>query len=201
VGRWFRSRTKCAAARVVSGRRPAATPTGTLAESLWKERALNHMALNLKSYTSLRPYLFHGTERSNLASIREEFALHSASVLAPCEHAERGSFVRLKRGRHKILRVDFWELLRASPSQSPFFCKFNSGGPRTVAGRRSPRGPDTFLSAEEWPHTASRVAEVSFIGSLSLPQTTEIWDAVSGCSPLQRLSLRQSRSGGAETRE
>ena len=64
------------------------------------------MALNLTGHTSLRPYLFHGTAKSNLASIREEFALHSASVLAPCGHTERGSFLRLKRGHHEIVLRD-----------------------------------------------------------------------------------------------
>jgi hypothetical protein len=36
--------------------------------------------------------------------------------------------------RQAVLRVGFWELLQTNPGIPPYFCKFNSGGPRTVAG-------------------------------------------------------------------
>src|SRR5204862_207252 len=72
-----------------------------------------------------------------------------------------------------LLRVGFRELINHNDGGQPYFCKFNSGAPRTSNGRKSPRGPDTFLSASCWPHTASEVVEVSFIAPVSLPVTVE----------------------------
>src|SRR5262249_6706185 len=81
------------------------------------------------------------------------------------------------RSQHQTtLRVGFRDLLAANLKLSPYFSRFNSGGPRTVAGRKSPRGPDTFLAAKNWIDTPSRVVEVSFVGSVSLPQTSEVWE-------------------------
>jgi hypothetical protein len=75
-----------------------------------------------------------------------------------------------------VLRIPFRELLQTNPNASTYFCKFNSGGPRTFAGRRSPRGPNTFLLAHKWPYAAWQVAEVSFDKSLSLPEQSEFLD-------------------------
>lgn len=83
-----------------------------------------------------------------------------------------------------VLRVGLQDLLRINPDAQPYFCKFNSGAPRTRAGRRSPRGPDTFLKVENWPYAPWQVAEVSFIGSVSLPETTELWDDANGWQTL-----------------
>jgi hypothetical protein len=86
-----------------------------------------------------------------------------------------------KRGQSPTkLRVDFRELLQANPNAQPYFCKFNSGAPRTTRGRKSPRGPDTFRRANEWHDALSRVAEVSFIGNVALPSSIEVWDDTAG---------------------
>jgi hypothetical protein len=45
--------------------------------------------------------------------------------------------------RQTVLRVSFCDLMEANPGAIPYFCRFNSGGPRTVGGRKSPRGPGT----------------------------------------------------------
>jgi hypothetical protein len=87
---------------------------------------------------------------------------------------------RRRHSTRTILRIGFEELLLANPGTSPYFCKFNSGAPRTRAGRKSPRGPDTFLMAHEWPYTSSQVVEVSFIGSIFLPESTEVWEGAQG---------------------
>lgn len=58
--------------------------------------------------------------------------------------------------------------------QKPEFCKYNSGSPRCTDGRKSPRGPNTFLPAERCPFRASQVVEVTFVRELRLPDTT-VW--------------------------
>lgn len=86
-----------------------------------------------------------------------------------------------RRGENVVsLRVDFLELLTANPGASPYFCRFNSGAPRTSAGKRSPRGPDTFQTADEWQGPPWRVAEVSFFSKVVLPDTAEVWDDAAG---------------------
>lgn len=72
--------------------------------------------------------------------------------------------------RPTMLRIGFWDLVQANLDTAPYFCKFNSGAPRTSEGRRSPRGPDTFQTAEEWSGQPSDVAEVSFVNKVALPQ-------------------------------
>jgi hypothetical protein len=74
----------------------------------------------------------------------------------------------------RVLRISFWDLLLANPHSTPYFCKYNSGGPRTVRGQRSPRGPDTFLVEQQWTYTCSDVKEVSFLGSVRLSENTKV---------------------------
>ena len=203
------------------------------------------MPLDLETYGSLRPFLYHGTARSNRESIISDRALYSARALTRKDCSEqRLEPVRVKRGTFTIeirdqrplqrghveltggwswetflaainervffwpgnedgpidygrrqieayrgsdqiiLRVKLFALLAANPGSPPYFCKFNSGGPRTVGGRKSPRGPETFLSACRWSDIPSEVAEVSFVKKALLPATTELWDDVGGCKQL-----------------
>lgn len=72
-----------------------------------------------------------------------------------------------------LLRVKFQSLLDSNPGAIALFCRFNSGSPRCVHGKKSPRGPNTFVSAEEFRETPSRVVEVTFNGPLTLPPDTE----------------------------
>jgi hypothetical protein len=58
----------------------------------------------------------------------------------------------------------------------PKFCKYNSGSPRTTNGRKSPRGPNTFLPADVFEHAPANVVEVVFDSHVALPDTTEVWD-------------------------
>lgn len=55
-------------------------------------------------------------------------------------------------------------------NEPPEFCRYNSGSPRTSGGRKSPRGPDTFVRAEEAPFTAGKVVEVTFRNEVELPR-------------------------------
>jgi hypothetical protein len=78
-----------------------------------------------------------------------------------------------KRGqRSMVLRFGFWELIQANLDTPAYFCRFNSGAPRISGGRRSPRGPDTFLTADEWCDPPSRAAEVYFVRMVTLSRST-----------------------------
>jgi hypothetical protein len=98
-------------------------------------------------------------------------------------NAHGRAFIAAYRNRGQVpvmLRIAFCDLLHANPGAQAYFCSSNSGAPRTSAGRRSPRGPDTFQTTEEWVGRPSRVAEVSFVGKVALPQSAEVWDQVLG---------------------
>jgi hypothetical protein len=98
----------------------------------------------------------------------------------------RHFFDAYRRRGHKptMLRVHFFDLLKANPDAQPYFCRFNSGAPRTSGGRKSPRGPDTFQDAGAWEGSPSRVAEVSFVSKVLLPRSTEVWDHAAGWQSL-----------------
>jgi hypothetical protein len=75
--------------------------------------------------------------------------------------------------RPVALRICTAQLLELNSSNEPLFCRFNSGSPRCVNGRKSPRGLSTFLPAEMFAGTRSEVVEVVFRGGICLPDTTE----------------------------
>jgi hypothetical protein len=53
------------------------------------------------------------------------------------------------------------------------FCRYNSGAPRTVRGRKSPRGPDLFLPPERFSGKPSDVVEVAIPTDVELPHETQ----------------------------
>lgn len=89
-------------------------------------------------------------------------------------HYGRSHFARYAHERPTILRVRFESLRKANPERTPLFCPYNSGAPRCSYGLKAPRGPDTFLAAEHFHRTASRVAEVTFLDHIKLPSDTEM---------------------------
>ena len=89
-------------------------------------------------------------------------------------------FERYQSEKPLILRVRFEDLQHHNAGQVPFFCKYNSGAPRRVQGKASPRGPDTFLSADRCPYNPGDVVEVTFLDSVKLPESTEFSDNVVG---------------------
>jgi hypothetical protein len=72
-----------------------------------------------------------------------------------------------------LLKLGLQELLSTNPESALYLSRFNTGAARRYFGRRSPRGPETFIVASEWPSSPSRVAEVSFVGAVDLPSTVE----------------------------
>ena len=68
-----------------------------------------------------------------------------------------------------VIRLPF----RDVAAQGPTFCRYNSGSPRTVDGRKSPRGPDTFLPVEYCDYPPGKVVEVTYVDELRLPESTQ----------------------------
>ena len=62
----------------------------------------------------------------------------------------RNHFERYALDQPLLLRVGVYQLLVANPQVEPLFCRFNSGGPRVVGGRKSPRGATTYQRAEHF---------------------------------------------------
>ncbi len=78
-----------------------------------------------------------------------------------------------------MLRVGFEDLCQINPDAPPHFCRFNSGAPRKNNGQPSPRGPDTFLTADDWHEPRSMVIEVSFQDNVRLPPTCQVLEGTS----------------------
>jgi hypothetical protein len=95
------------------------------------------------------------------------------SATGPVE-AGRNHFERYASEEPIILRVGFYQLLMANRDAVPLFCRFNSGAPRVVGGRPSPRGASTYQRAEDFLGTPSGVIEVVFKGRVMLPSSTQI---------------------------
>jgi hypothetical protein len=82
-------------------------------------------------------------------------------------------FERYKDERPVVLRIDFASLIDANPSIEPRFCRYNSGAPRCSYGKKSPRGPRTFLAAAHFEGAPAGVVELTFEGEISLPPNTK----------------------------
>lgn len=80
----------------------------------------------------------------------------------------------------RVLRLDTAALLSANPGLLPQFCRYNSGSPRCnpkskEAGKRSPRGPGTFLLGERFDGAVGSVVEVTFRGTVRLDGLIAGW--------------------------
>ena len=102
----------------------------------------------------------------------------------------KNHFERYADERPIILRIVTTKLLSENHEISPFFCKYNSGAPRCTYGEGSPRGPQTFLPAEEVLFTPSVVKEVTFRSTVKLPSSV-LAAIYPDCNwqPLRSLSL------------
>lgn len=70
------------------------------------------------------------------------------------------------------LRVPAVDLFKVNPV--PYFCGFNSGGPRAVNGRGSPRGPGLFVGPGAFRGPVSDVREIVFRNHALLPESTAV---------------------------
>lgn len=89
-------------------------------------------------------------------------------------------FKRYKEERPAIVRIASQSLFAANPSVEPLFCSYDSGSPRCSNGKKSPRGPNTFLDSDHFIGTPSQVVEVTFDREVLLPADTEVGSAPSG---------------------
>jgi hypothetical protein len=89
-------------------------------------------------------------------------------------------FQRYQEERPVILRVGLQSVLSANAAVMPRFCRFNSGSPRCSYGKRSPRGPNVFLLAEEFHGGPTDVVEVTFDAEITLPMDSEFGESPAG---------------------
>jgi hypothetical protein len=101
------------------------------------------------------------------------------SAAGPIDYGQR-HFERYLDERPVILRVGVLDLIEANAGNDPQFCKYNSGSPRWVNGKASPRGPDTFTECSACDFTAGKVVELTLRGNANLPRTCEIGDSPTG---------------------
>jgi hypothetical protein len=99
--------------------------------------------------------------------------LWPGTALSPNDYGVR-HFERYQQEHPVLLRVGFRSLCFSNPSACPLYCRYNSGAPRCSQGRRSPRGPDTFVSAAEFGGTPGQVVELAFCTVVELPTDAEI---------------------------
>ena len=96
-------------------------------------------------------------------------------------------YYRYENAGSIMLRVKTSEILEVNKDTGPKFCKFNSGAPRCSAGRKSPRGPNTFVSANSAPYNAGEVVEVVFKETVRLPSNIEYSDYPNGTWQTNRV--------------
>lgn len=73
-----------------------------------------------------------------------------------------------------VLRIPFVELIDLNLARGPELCKYNSGAPRSTKGRRSPRGPSTFVEPQDALFNNSDVREVTFRNFVVLPKSAGV---------------------------
>lgn len=145
------------------------------------------------------------TVEGNIVVLRDQGPLHSGNAKFPQRYSFGDLIESLNRriffwpGTHQapipygvrhfehykyehpiLLRVKVDSLLGGNPSAIPLFCRFNSGSPRCSYGKKSPRGPNTFLLVESFRGTPSGVVEVTFDRKITLPPDTEVGNHPTG---------------------
>lgn len=86
-------------------------------------------------------------------------------------------FARYSDERPVVLRAPLKAILESNTDHEPAFCRFNSGSPRCSSGRKSPRGPSTFVDCSDADFRRGQVVEVTFRGTVVLPRRTEWADS------------------------
>jgi len=86
-----------------------------------------------------------------------------------------------------LMRVLWCSVLDTNQTTEPLFSRYNSGAPRMVNGKRSPRGAETYLDSRQFNGSASDVTEVVFPQRVVLPSDTEVSSSYSG--PWEKLDI------------
>jgi hypothetical protein len=93
------------------------------------------------------------------------------TIEGPIRHGVR-RYERYQTEQPVILRLEYESLIDANSSSSPEFCRYNSGSPRCSQGKKSPRGPHTFVPATSYQGKTGQIVEVTFKGEVALPANT-----------------------------
>ena len=158
--------------------------------SLSNERRLEAQSLNIAGDTpwlqTQRPLRTGNTAFENGYTIEDLVSVLNGKVFF-WPGTERGMSKYGERHKTKnvwpddaapvTLRIGTGEAFAIS---RPSFCRFNSGAPRTYFGRKSPRGPRTFLPADSFAGNPGDVVEVVFDQTINLPDSTQILDEEHG---------------------
>ena len=126
-----------------------------------------------------------------IESINNRIFFWPGSERGPISYGVR-HFERYRAERPVILRLNFKSLLEANPGVEPRLCSYNSGSPRCSNGRKSPRGPNTFIRVSTFEGTPSGVVEITFESPLTIPSDVTIGEHPNG--PWQPLRSRRQRS-------
>lgn len=103
----------------------------------------------------------------------------------PMDYGRR-HFERYREERPVVIRVRTSDVLEVTRRQI-LVCGYNSGAPRCSGGKKSPRGPDTFVEPWRFGGTASKVVEVVVPDAMPLPMNVEVGDDPAGpFSPMDR---------------
>ena len=88
-------------------------------------------------------------------------------------------------GTVHVIRVPLLHLLQANPNRSLAVTYCNSGSARHHNGQKVIRGPGTFHAVERAPKSVAKIKELTFVGSVHLPEGTVYSSSPSG--PWQSL--------------
>lgn len=95
------------------------------------------------------------------------------NVQGPIDYGVR-HFARYRDEECVVLCIDAARLFAANGPAMPKFSLYSSGSPRWSRGVASPRGLNTFLRGDAFPHTPSKVVETVFESPVTLPAGA--WD-------------------------
>jgi hypothetical protein len=108
-----------------------------------------------------------------IALLNQRVFFWPGTAAGPIDYGLR-HYARYEAERPSVIRVRTLSLLSSNALNPPLFCRYNSGSPRCSGGVRSPRGSATFQAARFTGYLPSEVVEVTFIGTVCLPEDTEL---------------------------
>ena len=176
--------------------RPAAITLQRAGRNEWLERRRSeHLLVDLEGQPvcirDQRPLFRGNIELTGHITFEQFVALLNSKVFfwpgtnsGPNDYGRR-HFLRYREEECAILKTPTRELLEVNPNSTPLFCRYNSGSPRCSGGRKSPRGPDTFIPAAVFQGAPSEVVEVVFSDEVVLPGST----MVASCELAESLPL------------
>lgn len=109
-----------------------------------------------------RVFLWPGGEHGPIATGRSHFEYYSGI------------------GEVRVIRVPLGRLLEANPDRDLAVTYCNSGSARHHSGRKVVRGPGTFHAIAHAPKPVADIKELTFVGSVRLPEDTTHSSSLTG---------------------